>query len=213
MKRMRVLHSSQQSFRPSALSGIALSGVLVSGVAVLALHVLSPEFDPFTRAMSDYVHGRYGALLVAALWAMAVGLGALSEACRCIVTLPRERVGVWLLAGAGTCVLIASLFPIDDTPDGHFTTAIGAVHAVSSFVMSPLLVGAILCLLGSFGPSDHRRLESIDTAFGVLAVAAFVILLAINLLFHLPIGGLGQRVFMGLVSAWLTVASLRLMRR
>ncbi len=65
-----------------------------------------------------------------------VGAVSLAEAFRQMAASTQELSGGILLALAGGATLLAGLFPIDNTPDGRFNTARGAVHAVAGYLLS-----------------------------------------------------------------------------
>jgi hypothetical protein len=195
------------------LAKLARGGVFLSTALLAVLHIASPEFNPITRAMSDYVNGRFGFVLTAALLSMGASLLVLGRALRAVVNSGRGRFSAASLAVAGSCVLIAGVFPIDNTPDGRFTTAIGAVHAAAGFTFSPAIVLAMLSLPGAHAEqADREQPNRLARLLAVLSALAFVALLLVNLILPLTIGGVGQRVLMGLVSAWLVTVSTDLIR-
>src|SRR5437868_8511429 len=100
---------------------IALVGSTLFGLAIAALHLLEPQLDPMTRAISQYVHGPYGALMTAAF--LAAGVGSLALA----ITLHGvSRVGQVCLGIAGTGSLLSAVFQVD--ADGAPDTVTGAIH-------------------------------------------------------------------------------------
>ncbi len=193
------------------LALVSLGGVLLACLLVAALHVLSPEFDPITRAMSDYVHSRCGLLMTAAFAGLASGLIALAAAVWPPTSSSYPSAGAVLLAAAGAATLVAGLFPIDNTPDGRYTTTRGAVHAVSGFMLSPLLVIGMLCLSGPWNwTGDNSLLQSTTQGLAGLNASTFAALVIVNAI-RWSIGGLGQRVFMGVTCLWLLLTSIRLL--
>ncbi len=203
--------SSDESGYIAQLALVALGGVLLAFILVAVLHLLSPEFSPIKRAMSDYAHSRYGWLMRIAFAGLGTSLFMLAEAFRRIALSTPQFSGGILLAVAGTATLIAGLFPIDNTPDGRFNTTKGAVHAAAGFLLSPMLVGAMLCLSAPWNRTgDTSLLQVLALGFAAMNTAAFVTLLVANSI-RLPIGGLGQRIFMSLVCVWLLLTSLRLL--
>ncbi len=186
----------------------AIAGVLISVLLVAAVHYLNPEFDPVTRAMSDYVYGRQGWLMGATLVLFGLSVMALAGAFRHVVSSAFEQTGVILLALAGLCVVTAGIFPTDATVDGGFETVSGGIHAVAGHVLSPLVVIAMLFLSHEpIAAGDHRILQSSAWMLAIVNALAFLALLFVNLVVRWPIGGFGQRVFMALVSGWLILAS------
>ncbi|MBI4788717.1 MAG: DUF998 domain-containing protein [Chloroflexi bacterium] len=193
------------------LASVALGGILLALILVAALHLLSPEFSPMRRAMSDYVHSRYGLLMTAAFAGLGSSLLALAEAFRQIASSALQSSGGLLLATAGTATLLAGIFPIDNTPDGRFNTARGAAHAAAGFALSPLLVGAMLMLSAPWNRiGDNDLLQAIALGSAAVNAGAFAALLIVNGI-RVPIGGIGQRVFMALVCIWLLLTSFRLL--
>ena len=195
--------------KPNLFSSIAFISILVSAVLVIALHVLVPEYNPMTRAMSNYSNSRYGWMMVAAFLGFALSQFALVTAFRQIALSKWQRFGVWLLAASGVCVLIAGIFPTDNTPDDTCVTTIGEIHAVAGHLLSPFMVGAMLGLSGKIDATDsHREMQRAAFMIAVITAIMFIALVSVNSL-GLQIGGIGQRIFIALVCAWLTLTSLR----
>ncbi len=197
--------------RAAQFALVALGAALVTPVPVIALHIASPEINPVTRGMSSYVNGRYGVLMIATFLLFTLSLFALAVASHRSASTTRQQLGGMLLATAGLCTLTAGIFPTDNTTDGSFNTVPGAIHAGAAYLLSPLMVSAILCLSGSSQETDdRRRVQRMTRALGILSTAAFVGLLVVNTIAHWPVGGIAQRIFMGLVCGWLALMSVGL---
>lgn len=95
---------------PLAWAAITASSVAVSLLAIL--HVLSPEFDPSWRMVSEYAFGHYGWVLSLMFLTWGVGTWALAGAIWSDVATRGGRVGVWLLLVAGLGEAMASVFDI-----------------------------------------------------------------------------------------------------
>ncbi len=188
----------------------AAAGTLLACGLVVALHALSPEYDPITRAMSDYANGRHGRLMLFSFLGLAASFLALAGAGHTIAVSVVHEAGAFLAFGAGVATLVAGACPIDATRDGRAVTTRGRIHAVAGFALSPLAVGAMLCLSW---PADQAAGDPVrDLAimgFAVLTSGAWLILLIVNRL-RLRAGGLGQRIFMSLVCCWIVLYSVRL---
>ena len=67
----KVTGSEAAAWSPRAAS-IAIGSTAIALIALLALHIVSPEFDPSWRAVSEYANGKHGWLLSLffATWAM-----------------------------------------------------------------------------------------------------------------------------------------------
>jgi Protein of unknown function (DUF998) len=89
---------------------------LVSSVVALAslasLHILSPEFDPSLRVVSEYALGRYPWVLAIVFFAWAVGSWALGFALRRELQTVAGKIGRALLVLAGFGEAMAALFDL-----------------------------------------------------------------------------------------------------
>src|SRR6266852_5889192 len=84
---------------PAASLAIASSAAALLLLALL--HVLSPEFGPSWRMVSEYALGHYGWVLSLMFLAWAVGSWALAGAIWSQVTTRAGKIGLWLLLVAG----------------------------------------------------------------------------------------------------------------
>ena len=105
-----------------------------------ALHLLSPEFSPSWRMVSEYAFGKYG--LVLSLMFLAWGLSslALTWALWSQVQTKAGRVGLWLLVVAALGEAIASVFDVTHEI-GH---SIAGVLGVLGLPIAAMLVSASL---------------------------------------------------------------------
>ncbi len=123
---------------------------IVASVAALlflaGLHILSPEFDPSWRMVSEYANGDYGSVLSAMFMAWAVSSWALAYALRSQIS----KVGLGFLIAAGVGEAMASVFDINHS-----------LHGLSAFIgIGGLPVAALLISthLGRIQPwSDSKR--------------------------------------------------------
>lgn len=128
---------SQTDLRSTSRVAARLSfGAAAAAVAALAgLHVLSPEFDPAWRMVSEYANGHHGWVLSLMFVAWAVSSWALVYAIEPEVSTPGGRVGLFLLAAAGVGEAMAAAFDINHP----------ALHGVAGFIgILSLPVGALL---------------------------------------------------------------------
>jgi len=97
---------------------VAFSAGLTTLVFLAALHVLSPEFDPSWRVVSEYANGHYGWLLSLMFGCWAVSTWTLAYALwRYLKTTP-ERLGLWFLIAAGVGEALAGAFDINQPLHG-----------------------------------------------------------------------------------------------
>lgn len=90
----------------------SLAGVALAFVALASLHVLSPEFAPSWRVISEYALGRYGWLLSLMFISWALATWALSVSLWSQVKTRAGEIGVALLAVSGVGAAMASVFAI-----------------------------------------------------------------------------------------------------
>lgn len=122
--------------------GALLSIVAVAAVLLLlaSLHVLSPEFDPSWRMVSEYALGHYGWVLSLMFLAWGISSWALAVAIWSQVKTKAGKVGLWFLVIAGIGEAMASVFDIThDT--GH---SIAGVLGIGGFPIAALLLSVSL---------------------------------------------------------------------
>lgn len=98
-------------YAPAAVA--ALVAILVSGAALLALHLVSPEFGPSWRMVSEYANGHYAWVLTLAFAAWAVGSFALVPALWPLWATPLGKVGLGFLLLAGIGQAMGALFDLN----------------------------------------------------------------------------------------------------
>jgi len=126
---------------------------IVAGAAVLfalaGLRILSPEFDPAWRAVSEYANGNYGWLLSVMFACWAVGTWALAYALRSLVTTLAGKIGLCFLVVAGAGEALAVAFDINQP-----------LHALAGLLgVCGLPVAAVL-ISGSLRKAAPRRREN-----------------------------------------------------
>jgi len=116
---------------------------LLTGATILllaALHVLSPEFSPSWRVISEYAFGRYPWVLSLMFLCMGTSSWALAAAIWSEVHAIGGKAGLWLLLIAGLGGAMASYFDITHEI-GH---AIAGFLGVIGFPIAALLLSAAL---------------------------------------------------------------------
>lgn len=102
-------------YRLDVLVAYVLS-IAFAGLAVLllvALHVLSPEFSPAWRMVSEYANGHHAWVLSLMFFTYGLSVLALAYAIRTRMTTRSGKVGVVLLAVSGAAAASASVFDIN----------------------------------------------------------------------------------------------------
>lgn len=117
--------------------------ILATGATIfllLTLHVLSPEFSPSWRVISEYALGQYPWVLSLMFLSWGIGSWALVVAIWSEVHTTSGRVGLWLLIIAGVGEAMASVFDIQH-PIGH---GIAGLLGVIGFPIAAMLLSFAL---------------------------------------------------------------------
>ena len=123
---------------PAAWLAIVATGATI--VLLAALHLLSPEFSPSWRMISEYAFGHYGWLLSLMFFCWGVGTWALAVALRTQLHTASGKLGLWLLVIAGVGEAMASVFDVRH-PVGH---GIAGLLGVIGFPIAALLLSVAL---------------------------------------------------------------------
>ncbi|MGQ0456202.1 MAG: DUF998 domain-containing protein [Hyphomicrobium sp.] len=133
-----------QSSSRTAAQGAALTlTALTLGVLAL-LHVVSPEFDPSWRMVSEYANGPYGWLLALMFATWSLGTWALAYALFPLAEGKLAKAGVAFLVIAGLGEAMAAAFDIN-----HSLHMLAAVLGMNSLPIAALLIGR------TFGKAGH----------------------------------------------------------
>ena len=115
---------------------LAIGAAAATLVLLASLHVLSPEFDPSFRMVSEYALGQYGWVLSLLFLAWGISAWALAVALWSQVNTRAGKAGLWLLVIAGLGEALASVFDI--THDlGH---SIAGVLGMGGFPIAAVLL-------------------------------------------------------------------------
>lgn len=193
-----------------AAARLVLVGLVLYVAIDTALVFLRPEFSILHSAESDY--GSLGSWD----WLMDINFllrGALSLAAVHAVTLatrdregPRLRLGLRLLTAWAIASMLLAFFP--DDPVGTPSRWHGDVHLILAFIaFLCVLIGAMIVTRALHAAPRWRQSSG---ALTVLAWGALVPLLLLGHTHfrHHSLGGLYEKVFLGMELVWLLVAAL-----
>jgi hypothetical membrane protein len=111
------LHYTASEYSPPSISVPAAWAAIAAAATafglLLSLHVLSPEFSPAWRMISEYANGRNSWVLSAMFTAYGVSMLALAFAIRSQLTTKPGRVGLVLLTLTGIGAASASIFDVN----------------------------------------------------------------------------------------------------
>lgn len=165
--------------RISSLSRVAARVAIAGSIAVLvllaSLHVLSPEFDPSFRMISEYAFGDYGWILSLMFLVWGLSTWALSIAIWTQISTTRGRLGRWFLLAAGLGEVMAAAFDIRHDL-GH---ALAGLLGVGGLPVAALLISASLDRAPSWartGPRWRRWCSHLPWMSVVLLVATMALM-------------------------------------
>lgn len=156
------------------IAAAAAAAAVVTLMALAALHVLSPEFDPAWRMVSEYALGQYSSILSIMFGCWALSSWALTAAVWRRATGVIARTGALLLALAGMGEVMAAWFDV-----------LHPLHGLAALLGVPSLPVAAAILTFSHsgraalgGPNAALSISAHLTwvAFVTLAIAMFVLM-------------------------------------
>jgi hypothetical protein len=186
---------------PRWLGVTAIGGCIVFVTIMAALHFIQPELNPITTFGSHYAHGKMGWLMNLGTLAFATAVAALALA---FARLPdSSRAGFILLGSSAFGLLIGGLVNVD--PLGARPTPSGLVHLLAGLMTFLCMIPAAILL--SRGLSFADRLRGWYRVLpGLSWLAALLFLANLSVLGALGLPGLGNRLFLAIMSAWLLTA-------
>ncbi len=191
------------------LATLSAGGVLCFFLIVLLLHLLSPEFDPRTRFISEYDHSPYGYLLTSAFFALGLGSICLVAA---LLNLESSqgvgrKAGLALLAVWSIGIIADGIFPLD--PGVEPVTTAGTVHLMAAMISFISLMVASLLLSLDFRKRDYFRKMSRPA---LVLVGLICLSFMIGNIPDPATQGLTQRLFVLFCLGWLLFVSLNVLR-
>ena len=150
---------------------IAIGATMASLAALLLLHLLSPEFAPSWRMVSEYANGRYPWLLTLMFAGWAVSSFALLAALWPLSGTTLGKVGLVLLALAGVGQTMGALFDINHKLHGP-----AAMIGIPSLCLAAVLVTMALSRRADVGapPVWSAHLPWISFALMLAALVMFM---------------------------------------
>jgi hypothetical protein len=198
------------------LAIIGLAGVGIFLVTVSLLHWLQPELDAVNEAVSYYVHGNSGWLLIAGLIALGVGSVALTIGVRHTLVGSGVRIGYALLAIWSIGVLIAGIFPADPPGNWNHLSTGGMIHGNAALVAILALPASAILLARGFRRDvrwqQRSALLSVLAVATVISMGAFMTSLIPVMISPGPpsLLGLTERILLAAYAAWLSMVAVGL---
>lgn len=140
MRTKTLLVPNDRSNIATPVAWLAILATLTVILLLVALHILSPEFSPSWRMISECAFGHYAWVLSLMFLSWGVGSWALVVALWSEIQTKAGRMGLWLLIVAGLGEAMASYFDIGHEI-GH---GIAGLHGVLGFPIAALLLSSAL---------------------------------------------------------------------
>jgi len=148
---------------------IALAATVISALSLLILHIVSPEFQPSWRMVSEYGNGRHAWLLTMMFVAWAAAYWAIAGAVWPIAASWPGRIGSMLLILAGIGALMGGLFDVN-----HRWHGLAFGIGVPSLTIAALLVTPALRRASVHLPLWPSHLSWISVVAMAIALLLFV---------------------------------------
>jgi hypothetical protein len=161
----------------SQLAGrVSFAASVVTLVFLAALHLLSPEFDPSWRMVSEYALGNYGWVLSLMFIAWAVSSWALVYAVWSHVRTRAGKIGLGFLVAAGVGEAMASVFDIS-----HPLHGVAGMIGILSLPVAAMLISVSLSRAEAWSVARKALLWTANlTWISVVLMAASFILLIVT---------------------------------
>ncbi len=162
----------------TAISQVAGRISFMASIACLvflaALHILSPEFNPSWRMVSEYANGQYGWVLSLMFVAWAISSWALAFAIWSDVGTCAGKIGLVFLIAAGVGEAMASVFDINDS-----LHSLSAMIGIGSLPIAAMLISVSLGRTQAWSAAKKALLWTANLTWisVVLMAAAFAILI------------------------------------
>jgi hypothetical protein len=171
---------------PAAWVAILATGATL--ILLAALHVLSPEFSPSWRVISEYALGHYAWVLSLMFLCWGISSWALAAAIRSQIHTKAGRVGLWFLMIAGIGEAMASIFDITHEV-GH---GIAGLLGVIGFPIAALLLTVALGRNESWRTARRALLWIANLSWiSVVLLIATLAIMTVQML-HMNFGHLPQ---------------------
>jgi Protein of unknown function (DUF998) len=157
---------------PAARVAIAAAGAVL--LLRAGLHVISPEFDPSWRVVSEYANGRYAWVLSLMFASWALSSLALAFTVRTQVNGIGGMIALGLLIAAGIGEAMASVFDIN-----HPLHGLAGIIGVFSLPVAAMMISVRLGRTQAWAPAKHVLLWTANLTWVslVLMAAALIIMI------------------------------------
>ena len=158
--------------KPAAYFAIVLAVATLSFLA--SLHILSPEFDPSWRMVSEYANGEYGWVLSLMFAAWAISSWVLAFAIWSQVGTRAGKIGLFFLVAAGIGEAMASVFDIN-----HSLHGLAGMIGIGSLPIAAMLISVSLVRTQAWIPTKKSLLwiANLTWISVVLLIVSFIVMI------------------------------------
>ena len=159
---------------PGSTAPLAIAAAVAVVMLLAGLHILSPEFDPSWRMVSEYANGQYSGVLSLMFISWAVSSWALAFTIWSQVETRAGKAGVVFLVAAGVGEAMASVFDIN-----HSLHSVAAMIGILSLPIAAMLISVSLSRTRGWSAARKELLWAANLTWMslVLMIATFVILM------------------------------------
>jgi hypothetical protein len=186
---------------------IAAAGAVV--LLLASLHLLSPEFDPSWRVVSEYANGRYGWVLSLMFASWALSSWALAVTAWSEIKSISGRVGLGFLIASGMGEAMASVFDIN-----HPLHGLAGLLGAPSLPIAAILISVSLARTEAWSSGRSVLLWTANLTWVSLLLLAGSLIVTIQKHTRTALVGWANRLLVVVYCLWLaSVASHALQRR
>lgn len=203
-----ITHTTQPTARPPTFAVLSGTAAITGQVILLLSAWLLPavsEYDLTRDYISELALGLFGWIQTAAFALSGLGVVALAIALdRDELSGRGSRLGPILIAIYGSGAILSALFPtdpVDGPPDFGSMTTTGLVHVTVAAVSFLSALAAMLLLSRTFSRDPRwRAIWPWSLTLAIVALPAFLV----------SGTGLGQRLLVTVIAAWIVLVAQRL---
>jgi len=153
---------------------LAIAASIAALLLLAILHVLSPEFDPSWRMVSEYTNGEYGWVLSLMFAAWAISSWVLAFAIRSQVGTRAGKIGSFFLIAAGIGEAMAAVFDIN-----HPLHGLAGMIGIGSLPIAAMLISVSLGRTQAWAAAKKSLLSTANLTWisVVLLIVSFIIMI------------------------------------
>jgi hypothetical protein len=183
-----ILHCETGSVSVSA-ARLSIAMAVAALLLLASLHLLSPEFDPSWRMISEYANGRYAWVLSLMFVCWALSTWALAFGIRSLVKNSAGKIGVVFLTAAGVGEAMASAIDINH----EFLHNLAGSVGILSLPIAAMLISISISRIEPWSPAKKWLLWAANlTWISVVLLVASLIAMGVTFIRaggHVPANG------------------------